>query len=550
MTKPEKRRLGDILVETAIISEADLDKALVLGKAKGLRLGEALIELGILSEDRILWALAQQLDLSFIKITDDQVIPEAVRLIPEEMARRHASLPLIRLGDELTLAVNDPLQDDFFEDISRLTGCQIHLSLARANDITAALDHVHGKALPARAHVEAALRSEFYNDDDLREFALDKTGARLLERLVGDCLAKTVNTIHVDVLERGAEVRFRKAGILRPVLFMDTDQGRALLMRLAMMGGVQGDEKARSWRVQLKAGEGVAVDVHRLRVRGGEAATLRILGQRARQTPFAKLGLTTAQRALVDAILQNPGLVIITGAADSGRATTVMSILDRFDSNSRRIITAEDWIRTEHPGYIQITPEFLPPDSSRLPALVSLDPDALYVESLTSKEEIEDALRAGMAGAFVFTLMGFRRAGSALSYTAGLNIQPTLVADGLTGVIAQRLVRVLCSECKTKVKLKPSQLAGLTPEIQKDLLDSEVYAPQGCPACEGSGYAGRAAVFEVLAMDEKIHDAVASGISVVGLPVDFGKPGHELSDRVLEKIKKGVCAWTEIMAFR
>jgi type II secretory ATPase GspE/PulE/Tfp pilus assembly ATPase PilB-like protein len=549
MAKPERRRLGDILIDMGVLSPPDLEKALGFGKEKGLRLGEALIELGVLSEDRILWTLAEQLGLSFVRITEDQVIPEVVRLVPEDMARRNGVLPLIRLGAEITLAVNDPLQNDLFDDIARLTGCSVHLCLARAGDIAFALDLVHGKMAAPETREEVPLRSERYSAEELAGLAADKSGSRLLSRLLGDSLDEGVSVIHLDLRGNEAVVRLRKQGGLSTALVMDRSRGSALLTRLAMLGAPKA-ERSETWRVEMEAGESkVVLEVQRLKARGGEAAVLRLLGKRAGSIAFSRLGLTAVQRSLVDAILKNPGLVIVTGPSDSGRATTVMSLLERFDPAGHRVIMVEDFSRTEHPGYIQVSPDSLDPQS-RVAKLAGLDPDALYLESLSSPAEIEGALRAGMAGTFVFTLTGFRRAASALSYVAGLGIQPTLVSDGLTGIIAQRLVKKLCAKCKAKIKLKRNQVVGLRPEIQEALLSDSVYRPRGCAACSGTGFAGREAVFEVLVLDEKLRDAVASGIAVAGLPVDFGKPAQELPKRVLEKIKKGDLAWTEILSFR
>jgi type IV pilus assembly protein PilB len=550
MAKTERRRLGDILTGMDVISAAERDRALEHARARGRRLGEALVELGIVSEDRILWTLAEQLGLSFVRITADQVIPETVRIVPEDMARRNSILPLIRLGPELTLAVSDPLQPELFDDIGRLTGCAVLLCLARADDIAAGLDLVHGRAAAPRVREREYLRSERYSRQDLNRLAADRSGLRLLERIVTDCRREGVAVIHLDLSGSEAVVRFRKQGALSIALVMDRGLGGALLSRLALLGS-RTDDRAGTWRVELSAaGERMTVEVCRRRARSGEAAVLRILGRQAARVPLSRLGLTAEQRALCEALLQNPGLVAVTGPAGSGRATTVMSLLDRLSTGGRRIITVEDVSRAANPAHVQVSPDSFAPGESRVAAIAALDPDAMYLETLPDPAEMGAALRAAMAGTFVFTLMGFRRAASALSYAAGLGIQPTLVADGLTGIIAQRLLKKLCPQCRIKVKLKKHDLAGLRPEVRDQLLAAPVYAPKGCKACGGTGYRGAEAVFEVLLMDEKLHDAVAAGIAVAGLPLDYGKPRHELPARVLEKIRKGTAAWTEILAFR
>ena len=549
MEERRKRRLGDLLSEMKMLTEADLERALAEGRAKGVRLGEALIELGILTEDQILWTLAEQLGLSYIRITEGQVLAEVVRLVPEEMARRHRVLPLIRIGNELTLAVNDPLEDELFSDISRLTRGEVRLCLAKAEDISQALDRVYGQAA-ARRKGPAEMRSSRYSKDELRTFSLDKGGARLLTRLVQDGLAEGVDKIHLDVREKEAAIRFRKDLRLEPVLTMDPEYGRALLTRLAILAKTPAEPEATSLRVEIPIEkQPVVIEVHQQKVQAGEIATLRLLGKRAHERPFAKLGLTPAQRVEVDALLAAPGLVVISGPSSSGRATTVMSLLQRFDPLRRRIITAEDWVRMEHPAYAQVQRDSRA-GRPRLDHLLSLDSDVMYVESLTSPAEVEAALRAGMAGTFVFTLMGFRRAASALTYLSTITITPALVADGLSGIIAQQRIRRLCDKCKVKVKLKKSQLEGLKPERQKLLIAGPVYKAKGCQACAGLGFVGREAVFEVLALDQEIKQAVTSGISMTGLPLIGQKINPHLPDRVLAKIREGVCDWTEILAFR
>lgn len=542
-----KRRLGDILTEMNLIAEADLKKALDLGREKGLRLGAALIELGMLTEDQILWALAEQMGLSFIRVTEEQVAPEVVRLVPEEMSRRHGVLPLIRIGNELTLAVNDPLEDALFADIARLISGEVRICLAKAADITRALDRVYGTAVTSK-EVWAEMSSPRYGKEELGAFAADRGGVRLLTRLVADGLAENVDKIHVDVKPSEAVVRFRKDRSLDQVLTMSPEAGRALLTRLAIQGRTAASEAGKPWRVELALPDQQAVlDVHTQKVRGGEIATLRILGKRAKELSLAKLGLTAAQRGAVEAILASPGVVVVTGPSDSGRATTVISLLARFDSQSHRIVTAEDWVRTEHPGYAQIQREAGGPG---LAHLLALDADVVYVESLRSKEEIEAVWRSGMAGTFIFTLMGFRRAASALAYLADQGIQPALIAEGLSGIMAEQLPRKLCEKCKVKIKLKKSMLEGLGPEVKEALTRGNVYKAKGCKACGGHGFVGREAVFEVLAMDQELRAAIAAGVSESDLPLIAKKIGESLPDRVLEKIKSGACEWTEILAFR
>ncbi len=552
MAEKRKLRLGEILREMGLVSEEDVTRALKAGKESGLRVGEALIELGILTEDRMLWALAEQLGLSFIRIAPDQINEAAVRLIPEDMARSRLVLPLIQIGPELTLAVNDPLQDELFEDVARLSGCEVHLSLARAEEIVDGLNQVYGKAAEAEFEPESSLSSDRYPDKELSYMAADKGASRLLERLLKDCLENNVNAVHLKIRGGKAQVMFREEGVMKVVLEMGAGWGRAILTRLSLMTGESREiGSSRSWRIEAQVeGSALGLDVSRLQVRGGEAALIRVLGKRAKKMPVNKLGLTPTQRGLIEGMLATPGLIVVTGPGDSGRATTVASLLGGFDPASSRIVTAEDWIRTEDPGVLQVASETLPKGESKVRALTSLDPDVLYIESLETAGEMEWALRAGMRGAFIFTLLDFRRAASALNYLAGLGIHPSLVAEGLSGVVAQRLVRVLCDKCKSEVKLKKSQLAGFDGVVTEVLTSGPVYKTKGCKACGGTGYKGRAAAFEVLALDHRLREAVASGISVAGLPMDYGKPDLELPHRVLELIKKGVCGWEEILPFR
>ena len=551
MAIPQRRRIGDILQEMGVIKEADIKKAIQAGREKGLRVGEALIDLGLITEDRMLWALAEQLGISYIRVTKDQVNAETVKLIPEEMARRHMALPLIFVGNELTLAVSDPLQEDFFNEIGETLGCEILLSLCNAEDIKSGFDKVYG-VVEIHVSDEENFVSNRYKDEELAGLKKDKGGLKLLEMLFRDCLESNINTIHLDIMNKKSSVKFRIEGQMREILSMDAGWGRTIFTRLSMLGGVHADSgQTNTFRAEMRIDDKIlGLEVHKISVRNGEAAAIRVLGKRAKKIPINKLGLTGPQISMVDLILANPGLVLVTGPADSGRATTVMSVLDRFDPATHRIITLEDWVRTENTGHIQVTNESLPNNKSRVKALASLDPDVLYVESLNNAPEFEAALRAGMSGTFVCTLLGFRRAASTLQYLIDLGIHPSLAGEGVSGVIAQRLLHKLCPNCKKEVKLKPGQLVGLADRKKEDLLSQKVFESKGCKSCGNTGFAGREAVFEVLAIDQKLREAIESGTKAADLPIDFGKPGLELPFRVLDKIKKGTAAWTEILAFR
>jgi type IV pilus assembly protein PilB len=551
MATPQRRRIGDILQEMGVIQESDIKKAIKAGREKGLRVGEALIELGFVSEDRMLWALAEQLGISYVRVSKDQINSETVKLIPEEMARRHLALPIILVGNELTLAVNDPLQEDFFNEIGESLGCEVLLSLCKAEDINIGFDKVYG-AVEVHIHDEENFISRRYKQEELSGLMKDKGGLKLLEMLFRDCLSSNINTIHIDIVNKKTIVKFRIEGNMSEVLIMDAGWGRTIFTRLSMLGGVHSESgPANAFRAEMIIDDAkLGLEVHRISVRNGESAAIRVLGKRAKKIPVTKLGLTAAQRSMVDLILANPGLVIIAGPSDSGRATTVMSVLDRFDPASHRIITLEDWVRTENTGHVQITNESLPENTSRVKALASLDPDVIYVESLTNSQEFESALRAGMSGTFVFTLLEFRRAASTLQYLIDLGIHPSLAGEGVSGVVAQRLLHKLCPDCKKEVKLKPAQLVGLDDRKKEALLGHKVFEKKGCGKCNNTGFFGRVAVFEVLAVDQKLREALESGVQASQLPIDFGKPELELPFRVLDKIKKGAAAWTEILAFR
>lgn len=541
-----KRRLGDMLVEMNLVRPEEIEQALAVGREKGLRLGESLIELGLLTEDQILWTLAQQMGLSFIRVTDDQVLPEVVRLVPEEMARRHRILPLLRIGNELTLAVNDPLDDNLFADVARLIGGEVRICLAKVSEILAALDQVYGaSAAPAAGQVR--ISSPRYSKAELKEFVADKRGMKLLLRLAADALGENVDKIHLDVRGEEAVVRFRREGSLQEVLRMPAETGRSLLTRLAILG--KAAEGGASFRVQLPLPEQiVALEVHVQKVLSGEIAALRLLGKRAREMPLPKLGLTPAQRNAVEAILATPGVVAVTGPANSGRATTVMSLLGRFDPAGHRILTVEDWVRTTHPGYTQVLRQ--PGTAAGIDNLLLLDPDVIYLETLASPAEIETAWRAGMAGTFIFTLFGFRRVPSVLVYLSGIGLPPALMAEGLSGIIAEHLLRRLCEKCKTRLKPKKGLFSALPDKIKEELSTADLYQPKGCKACAGTGFSGRAAVFEVLAVDQELRAAFSAGLSEADLPLISKKIGELLPERVLTKIKAGECVWTELLAFR
>ncbi len=549
MNEKKKWRLGDILKDRGMVSESDIERALKIGKEKQLRIGEALIELGAITEDGIMWSLAEQLNINFIRVADQEIDVDVVHMLPEEMEREHLLLPLSLVGDELTLVVNDPLQDNVIQEVAVRTGFSIRLALAKAADIKTVLTTIHG-ASGERAR-ELEIESTRYTKKDFVDCIDIENCDVLFERLITDCHKSNIGVLHVNIRQSRAMIEFRDHGMVQPVISLNANWGQHLINHLRP-DDVYGDpDSITSWKTRVKAGnKPLDLEVNLMPIKGGHTATLRILDKRVEKAAFTRLGMTAAQRSTVDHILKSPGLVLITGNSGSGRSTTMSSLLNLFGMRSCRIITVEPLERAEHSAYIHVSPDSLAGSASDFNSLMAFDPDVVYIQDLGELKEIEAALRAGLAGVSVFTMLNFRRAVSALNYLTGLGIHPTLTAEGLSGIIAQRYLPTLCDSCKMEMTLKMDQVSGLSGELRDSLLTGKVYRATGCDACGGAGYSGRQAVFEIIAVDNKLRGEIDAGMRASQFPPDFGEPDPALPALVMEKIREGVCAWTEILTFR
>ncbi len=549
MNEKKKWRLGDILKDRGMVSESDIEKALKIGKEKQLRIGEALIELGAITEDGIMWSLAEQLNINFIRVADQEIDLDVVHMLPEKMEREHLLLPLSLIGDELTLVVNDPLQDNVIQEVAVRTGLTIRLALAKAADIKSALVTIHGASGEKARELE--IETSRYSKNDFFDFMdIEKCGA-MFEKLIGDCHKSNIGVVHINIRQSRAMIEFRDHGIVKPVLSISANWGQHLINHLRP-DDVYGDlDSITSWKTRIMVGKKpLDLEVNMMPVKGGHTATLRILDKRVEKAAFTRLGMTASQRSMVDHILKSPGLVLITGNSSSGRSTTMSSLLNLFGMRSCRIITVEPLESAEQSAYIHVSPESLAAGDSGVNSLMAFDPDVVYIQELGRVEEMEAALRAGLSGVSVFTMLNFRRAASALNYLTGLGIHPTLTAEGLSGIIAQRRLPTLCDACKMEMTLKMDQVAGLSGELRDALLTGKVYRATGCDVCGGSGYIGREAVYEIIAVDNALRREIDAGMRASQFPANFGEPDPALPALIMEKIKEGVCAWTEILTFR
>ncbi|MCP4687138.1 MAG: Flp pilus assembly complex ATPase component [Desulfobacterales bacterium] len=549
MNEKKKWRLGDILLDRGMVSESDIVRALKIGKEKQLRIGEALIKLGAITEDGIMWSLAEQLNINFIRVADQEIDVDVVHMLPEEMERDHLLLPLALVGDELTLVVNDPLQESVIQEVSVRTGFSIRLALAKAADIKTALTTIHGAAGERARELE--MESTRYHKKEFNEFTdIDNCGA-LFEKLISDCHKASIGVVHINIRQSRATIEFRDHGLVQPVISLNANWGQYLINNLRPDDFYGDPDSIASWKTRVKAGKKpLDLEVNLMPIKGGQTATVRVLDKRVEKAAFTQLGMTSAQRFTVDHMLKSPGLVLITGNSGSGRSTTVSSLLNLYGMRSCRIITVEPLERAEHSAYIHLSPDSLKGSDSGVKSLMAFDPDVVYFQDLGGEEEMEAALRAGLSGISIFTMLNFRRAGSALNYLTGLKIHPTLTAEGLSGIIAQRYLPTLCEACKVEMTLKMDHVAGLAAELKDSLLTGKVFRATGCDQCGNTGYAGRQAVFEIIAVDNKLRREIDSGMRISQFSPNFGEPDLGIPELVMEKIKEGVCAWTEILAFR
>ena len=567
MTRDKYLRLGELLIKEGLISESQLEKAISLQRQQGGRLGEVLVKLGIVKEDRLVIVLGKQLGIPYFSLGTGMLKPAVdqglERLIPHDFAIKNMVLPLSRTLKSLTVTMSDPLDLILIDNLKKLTGCDINPVIAIKSDISKAIEGFYGKSAMFRKEVEASydLSSVFTGAEATEapdeELSLDKLIARaeeapvvkLVDLIIRQAIDEHASDIHIEPFKESISLRYRIDGKLYEIPPPAKHLHLPIISRIKILSKLDIAEKRLpqdgAFLVRL---EDRAVDlrVSSLPTIYGEKIVLRILDRSSVVLNLDKLGFDAKQLEQIRHTIHLPyGLVFLTGPTGCGKTTTLYAILSEIKSPSKNIVTIEDPVEYKLDGInqVQVKPEIGLSFATSLRSFLRQDPDIMLVGEVRDLETAEICLRSALTGHLVLSTLHTNDAPSAVTRLIDIGIEPYLVAPTLLLVVAQRLIRKLCPDCKEAYEVKREDLKGVT--LNADL----IYKPKGCPKCNQLGFRGRLCVSEVMVVNPEIQNLINQRASFQKIREVAKRTGMQtLYESALKKVEAGVTSLEEALS--
>ncbi len=547
------RFLTDVIVEMGLVPQQKVEEAIEAARNTGARPERILLEGGALSSDGLARALAERHGLDHLDLNVYPVDMGAANLVSPSAAKRYQAVPVTFLDKRtLLVAMGDPSNILAADDISIMTGYDVRVAVAAPEDIAALiarLDRLEDAVADAVAGVEDLedRRSEVV---DLHDTADDAPVIRLVNQIVGQAVEQHASDVHFTPDGRELRVRFRIDGVLQDVTTVTRRMAAGVISRVKIMAELDIAEKRlpQDGRVGLSV-EGRHVDLRVVTLPSvhGETIVLRILDKDSVVMRLEKLGMAVEERERFErAFKEAHGAVLVTGPTGSGKSTTLYAALQELNTPEKNIITVEDPVEYEIEGLtqVQVSNKVGLTFAAGLRAMVRADPDILMVGEIRDRETAQIAIESALTGHLVLSTLHTNDAPTAITRLTEMGIEPFLVASALDCVVAQRLVRTLCSNCKRRTIVSAQALRDNGYKAQVDL---EVYEPVGCQRCAGSGYKGRSGIYEVMLLSPEIRDlALQRRPAEEVREVAMRQGMRRLRDDGLDKVREGRTSISEL----
>jgi type IV pilus assembly protein PilB len=560
-------RLGEILLSENLVTREQLTQALAEQKSSGHRLGYVLIKLGLIPEVEITKVLARQHRMPAVDLSRFEVDGKILKLIPADVARKHCVLPLKREGRTLTVAMADPSDHGLLQDLKFITRFDLFPVLAGEYTLRNLIEKYYD-ASDQSAQLQDILKDmeglgltddlELVDDDEDEEQVgqaqiNDAPVVKLINGILTDAVKRGASDIHIECFEHEMRVRYRVDGVLQEVMKPPIRMKAALISRIKILSALNIAERRvpQDGRLKLKMGNRV-IDfrVSTLPCLFGEKIVLRILDKGNLTLDLTKFGFEIkAEEDLMRAILNPYGMVLVTGPTGSGKTTTLYSALQRINTIETNIMTAEDPVEYNLMGVnqVQVRSDIGLTFAACLRAFLRQDPNVVMIGEIRDLETGSIAIKAALTGHLVLSTLHTNDAPSTVTRMIDMGIEPFNVSAAVNLVVAQRLVRRICTSCKAIHRYKDDELKALGMDL--DAARALVFQRgTGCETCSGTGYRGRAGLYEVMAMTHELRRMILRGASVAELRDQAVKDGM-LTLRMdgLKKIEKGVTTLEEVV---
>lgn len=554
----KKIRIGDMLVDAGVITPEDLQRGLELQKKSGRKLGETLVEEGIVNDETLATLLAEQLGMEMVDIQSISIPEEVLNLVPQHMLRSKKMIPYaIDPGNMnvLLVAMADPMDFSAMDDISIITNYQVEPAIATQQSIMVALDRLYGGS-DADEALEQYVKEREQKESDVEEELLNEDINNspivvLVNEMIEKAVRQRASDIHIEALERKVRIRYRIDGALYERATYSTAILPALIARIKIVGGMDISEKRKPQDGRITS----IVDRMEYDIRVsilptvyGEKVVMRLTSKTALSRHKSQLGFKEGELQQFDHIMRNPhGIILVTGPTGSGKSTTLYTALSELNTEDVNIITVEDPVEANINGInqVQVNNKANLTFASALRSILRQDPDIIMIGEIRDTETASIAVQASITGHLVVSTLHTNSAAGTVTRLIDMGIEAYLIADSVVGIIAQRLVRRLCPECKKPHEATEEQKEQLGVSVEQPLT---IYEPCGCPKCDQTGYKGRIGVYEILEMSQTLKSIIVKGAGAEEIKEQALKEGmHTLHMSASEYVVDGITSYNEMM---
>ena len=518
----KKIRIGDVLVAAGAITEEQLQEGLAKQKETGRKLGNALVDLGFISNDMLITVLTTQLGIDYIELKGAKIEEKVIHMVPENMVTKYQAIPIEIDPDNpniLKVAMADPMDIMAMDDIGLVTNLQVEPMLASEEGIKNAIDKYYGSAQAmeaAEAYRQEQASALGGGDEEEGNEEIDNSPIVLLvKQIIEGGVRQRASDIHIEALENSVRVRYRIDGALKQVMSYDLSILAGITARIKIIGGMDIAEKRKPQDGRIT----IMVDRREFDVRVsilptvfGEKTVMRLTSKDGLTKPKSALGFDAEQEKVFDNILSNPhGIILVTGPTGSGKSTTLYTSLSELNTEDVNIITVEDPVEANINGInqVQVNNKADMTFAAALRSILRQDPDIIMIGEIRDGETAGIAVQAAITGHLVVSTLHTNSAASTITRLIDMGIESYIAGDAVVGVIAQRLVRRLCTTCKQPRLVEDEERVQLgVPADEEDVI---IYEPQGCPLCNDTGYSGRIGVYEMMPVSKALQAVISKG---------------------------------------
>ncbi len=549
-----RKRLGDILQDHGLLSDQQLTMALDEQKRSGERLGQTLARLGFVTDSQVADALSEHLRVGRVDFSRRYLSPEVVDLVPASIVTSKHALPIDVDDDILYVAMADPLDINIIDDLRRLTGKNIVPMVATEEEISDAFQRTRNVTQSANELMSRYKQEEASTIEiEEVEYLGDAPGVRLANLMLEQAIKQKASDIHFEPDETGMRVRYRIDGILRVITQIPRHLRGDVISRVKIMAGLDITErrKPQDGRIQMQLG-GADVDmrVSSLPTVHGEKIVVRLLHKSSNLLKLTDFGFATRDlEKILKMLRMNQGLILVTGPTGSGKSTTLYAFLHSLNSPEKNIVTVEDPVeyRLEGVNHIQVNPKVDLTFATGLRTVLRQDPDVIMVGEIRDEETGDIAVRSALTGHLVLSTLHTNSAVASISRLINMGLESYILSSTLNGIVAQRLVRKICPDCKGPIKLEDPLMIRYIASLGLEVPEI-VYQGKGCPMCSNTGYRGRSAVSEVLLFNKEMRQAVERGAGEVELlDIALRSGMTTLQQAAIQKLIAGVTTTEEII---